>query len=96
MGKTCSKFGRNLENGNVRKVTWLPVFGKKKSMFNPEENPVLYTIAESVESLLVKFSKKGRNFLSSFIFENQTFTLGLRSRETLNKESWGATFHNND
>jgi hypothetical protein len=58
-------------------------------MFNKDLNPILYTIAESIEKLMVGHTRKNQNYKKAVLFDNAAFTLGLRSRLLLNHRTWG-------
>jgi hypothetical protein len=61
----------------------------KSHMFNKDLNPILYTIAESIEKLMVGHTRKNQNYKKAVLFDNAAFTLGLRSRLLLNHRTWG-------
>jgi hypothetical protein len=58
-------------------------------MFNKDSNPILYTIAESIEKLMVGHTRRNQNYKKAVLFDNAAFTLGLRSRLLLNQGTWG-------
>jgi hypothetical protein len=51
-------------------------------MFNPNDERFFYDLARCNEELLARHCSVEKNFLEGYIFKNNAFTLGLRSRET--------------
>jgi hypothetical protein len=63
-------------------------------MFNKDEHPVLFCIAQSAEKLLIQHTKINHNFKNGFVFNNPAFTVGVRG-PVLNEETWGEAFNVN-
>jgi hypothetical protein len=64
----------------------------RKEMFNKIDDLILYHIADCFELFLQGFTKMDGNFKKSCIFNNQSLTLGLRTKRIFDRSTVGQQF----
>jgi Reverse transcriptase (RNA-dependent DNA polymerase) len=64
----------------------------RKGLFNKTDEPILHHISDCFELFLQGFTKMEGNFKKSYIFNNQSFTLGLRTKRVFNQAIVGEHF----
>jgi hypothetical protein len=64
------------------------IFNCKSRNINKDEFPICHDICSSYERLMSIFTTSQENFKKSYIFENSNFTVGLRSKEQLNRKQF--------
>ncbi len=64
------------------------IFNCKYKNVNKDEFPICHDIFNSYERLMNIFTTSQENFNKSYIFENNNFTVGLRSKEQLNHKQF--------
>jgi hypothetical protein len=81
----CSWFGRAIAMDELWKMDlFSPAPGDHFSLRknNAYNDPILQTIGESYDDLMVNFTKKD-NYKKSYILDNEAFTLGIRKKQVL-------------
>jgi hypothetical protein len=61
------------------------VFNSKARNLDSEELPILHNICSSFENVSNSFTKSHENFRNAYIFENNSITMNLETRQTLSR-----------
>jgi hypothetical protein len=68
------------------------LYNVKERNINRLEYPICHGISKSFENFTDMFAKYNENFRDCYIFDNKTFTLGLESKEHLNRNHFDNLF----
>jgi hypothetical protein len=68
------------------------LYNVKENDINKLEYPICHGISKSYENFTNMYAKANENFLDSYIFESKIFTLGLESKEYLNRTHFDNIF----
>jgi hypothetical protein len=68
------------------------LYNVKGNNINRLEYPICHSISKSFENFTDMFVKHNENFREGYIFDSKTFTLGLESKEYLNRNHFDNLF----
>jgi hypothetical protein len=70
------------------------VFNIRSQDYSSETEPCLHTIVSSYERFMTYYTKYGKNYKESFLYNNKSLNLGIRNNSTLNRNLYTDRFWN--